>query len=1240
MVHHTQLTAINHGNFACPRTRLRKSALPAFLVCVLILFAPVAPYAEFTHTVTETSVGQQVAWGKPLASGAIRSVFIAPRFTLGDVSQLAARLDLQYETVGLWSSYDIGYDPMAFPTLPDGGGRDDTLEGIRRKLDRRLDVIVLANFNTDILPEELFSTILDKVAGGVGLLIVHPRNSPESPLHLILEALEPAEETLPIWHGIGACAFPGGGGAEGLGQVLTHGDGRIVVLEYLGDPPANHCLIQAPADPLAMDVFYEDNAYSLVARALCAAANRLPDTRIAAVHDVAPTGPEADQIPPDFLPEFVEAMRDSVVAQPARPFQIALNQPADRRYNISAQLRRTDSDVRIVWHDPEVLPRGADRHQFEIPVGPGAYTVDVWLRTRSGIVDWHSTDFVLPGWPEFQNLTLEKTWLHPNDSLEISADVRPVLNHTRYGAIYARATDGYGRVVSEATTRFSHHGGNTKLRLHFSDLLSPLIRLEVYAVEGAERAFSEWELHSAYRETRYLSVRQRHSPDSLEVVVSDSAATNYNALHYWRNLANIGVGWLHAPAGEATIVHAAKQQLRLIPQVDNALPQEMRHVILREPCLTDPEFRSRNHDDIRDRTLRHWAGAFGYYSIGDGNRMNIASHRACQCRHCLIQFQRTLEQHYESVTALNDAWQQSFPAWDFVELPDDFGMGRETMAAPWVDFRRYTDNAFADYHRWARHTVTQAVPDARVGARFLSDAQPAHGYYWPALFETLDFGAMPYSTVAMARTRSYSEADSLSGVSVDNKYALDADNMYAWLPWRLAVEGLRTLWLGTPYGDRHHPAPDAWLSPDGNATHTLEILMTAVKQLRDSVGPLLYAAQQDTPTIAVYDSHASRHLADVETVYEATLSDSQQAIVDMLQLMGYSYAFVDRTALLDTASLSYPALVLPMTRALDEEEAAALYRYTTTGGALVADVFPGDCDLHGRPHNTPPLAELFGVGVADDTRVLATSLTVKDTNEETTTQAGVVRTNAAVSQTEGIPLAAAGETPAWIVNRAEEGHTFLLNHPFRPIVREHGQRLVPNEYHALARFLGDLPGTSLHEGLNDFLGTFSTLSFGEARIFVVLAEYDAPRQSIRLPLKRDDVAYNALTGERIRRPHRARFRLDAGEPLVVTVLPEPIKDIFVDIPEIVHIGAQLPIQITAQTDTSRAGKHLFVVDLMPIRGEPIPWYRRVVTTGGGMAQTYIPLSQNEVLGAYVLRVRDALTGMENTTNIRLSSPAN
>ncbi len=1216
-------------------------ALFPCILCALTLFSGHARGATpFTREVAADPPGQRVIWAKPLAAGAINALFIAPRFSLGDLKELEARLDLRYETAPLWDAFNLGYDPASLEHPPEHGSRDETLARLDALLNDRWDVIVLANIDTGVLPEPILSRILDHVATGTGLLSAHLRDAADSRFMTVLQVLPPEEEAPSLAAGIGECAFPGTASLENIGTVLHHEKGRVVALAYPGDPPENHCLIQVPADPIDLDAAYEDNAYALVIRALCIASGHLSKTRILSVQDVSPSGPDTLEIPPDFYPEFVQAMRDSVVSQPSRPFQLLLEHPADQRYTVEAQLRRVDSRTQVIYRDKTPLERGAVSHLFEIPAGPGTYMLDAWLYTRSGVADWFTAGVTIPGWPEFYDLHLEKTWLMPNDTLEITLQVRPVVSSERQGAIYVRAQDGFERTVADTIQAVSFEGGRVTLRLHFSDLLSPLVKVEVFAVDSAPRPFSEWELHCAFREVRYLSVRQPRTPANLELVALSGELREYGASHFLEVLAGAGVTALHAPAGEATIIAAAQGRLPLLPELMRVTADRARDGIYREPCLNDPDYRQRVQMQLHDSTLKHWAGTLAGYSLGNRNYLGASEENLCQCGFCLGVLQEHLQANYPDIASLNKAWNTDFGDWDFIAVPPAMGPGNEASPAPWIDFRSFMDDQFATFHGWARVQVAAADSEALIGARFTTDTNAYHGCHWPDLFQALDFAAGDYSPLFLEKLRSYGKRNSWSGVALPDAGYLEDTRLLSWLPWRLALYQINALWIDTLWGGATHAPPNAWLQADNGLSPAFEILTKTVREIRDTVGPLLFAAETSVPKIAVYDSHYSQRLCDINKEYSVTLKESQEAAAQLLQCAGYAFRFVGKPQMAALNPSNSPVLILPMCRSLDTDERAALRAFAEGGGALIADVAPGVFDAHGCRVAESGLDDLFGICTTDSTQITQAALTSVEAAQASAGDAGQAMVDAALSTRDGIALAKAGETPAWIVNRTGKSHTLLLNHPFRPVRRQEGREGIPSEKEALATFLRDLPEMSGQAVLSSesFLGSLCRFRFGEAHIFAIQADVDASKQKLRLPLNSKDTAYNALTGESIRRPHRHKFILPPAGLEIICCLPYTLKELKLESSKIAYVGQQLAIRIQAKAEKNEVGKHLFLVDLLPANRPALSWYRRIISAERGVAELYLPLAKNEIPGWYTLRVRDTLTGTETTTPLKIASP--
>jgi hypothetical protein len=262
------------------------------------------------------------------------------------------------------------------------------------------------------------------------------------------------------------------------------------------------------------------------------------------------------------------------------------------------------------------------------------------------------------------------------------------------------------------------------------------------------------------------------------------------------------------------------------------------------------------------------------------------------------------------------------------------------------------------------------------------------------------------------------------------------------------------------------------------------------------------------------------------------------------------------------------------------------------------------------------------------------------TNENPETDAGFVSVDETIVLKAGVALATADDKPAWIINRYGNGHTLLLNHPFRNIQRSEGSRFVPAEWNALVTFIRDLPDMAGKTSLTppEFFGRVYQYDYGDASLYAILADMDASRQETRLPFKADDIVYNALTGELVRRPHRYRFKVAAGDVALASRLPYKVKELRVEVPDVAYTGQHLPVRIMVQVEEGKPGKHLFIVDLLPWNKPALPWYRNTITAEMGYAELNLPLAMNEGLGRYTLRVRDALTGIEVSSPLKIATP--
>ncbi|HRZ17277.1 MAG TPA: hypothetical protein P5141_06910, partial [Candidatus Hydrogenedentes bacterium] len=280
-----------------PSRLLRRAAL-ALLLVGPPLWAGM-PVSQPRAALREMSAGVPPAveapWGLPLDGGPVRLLAVAPRETLGDVAALAARLEISAETAAVWDARHLGCDPLIPGGAPPGASAEEAVARLREAVRRPWDVAVLGNLDTAILPEDVLQDLFDRVAAGAGLVAAQLRDAPDSAFNVLVSALDPQPLSFPVRHGVEDTGLAHWGDGMETERVFTHGAGRVVVVEYAGDPAAGHFLAHGPADPLDLDPVLLDNLWSHAARVVWTAAGRGGGLRIAVLEDAAPAGPAPEE---------------------------------------------------------------------------------------------------------------------------------------------------------------------------------------------------------------------------------------------------------------------------------------------------------------------------------------------------------------------------------------------------------------------------------------------------------------------------------------------------------------------------------------------------------------------------------------------------------------------------------------------------------------------------------------------------------------------------------------------------------------------------------------------------------------------------------------------------------------------------------------------------------------------------------------------------------------------------------
>ncbi|HEX71963.1 MAG TPA: hypothetical protein ENN65_01440 [Candidatus Hydrogenedentes bacterium] len=1194
-----------------------------------------------------------MAWGKPLSGGPIRALFIGPACTLRDATELARRLDLTVALVPLWRA---DAPTPEFPPETDAFfARDaDAFEArALERLDAAVDVIVAGNCDLSALPNVVQQRIIERVAAGTGLVLAHQRTENPGPLPELLDGLTWADAPAAATDGALDVIAPPDEPTRSAVRVAWHGEGRIAHIAYPGDPPQTHMLLRMPFNPIYADTAYLENGYSLAAKVVRWAARRDPAFRIAAIEDIAPKGPEAEEIPPGFPDEYVQQMRDSAMRQPTRPFMAHFTEPLGERCTLSVRLRRPGSDTQLAYESVETVPKGAVSHALDLLIGAGDYLVDVWLTGRRGVIDWRTDRVQVSGWPELQSVSYSKNYLLPNDILDLQVEVRSIFSASRTCTVYARAVDplprsgARGRLVAEAMQELSG-GGEAMLHLNFADMLAPVIQVEVFAVEGAPRRFAEWELAGADRERRLFTVRLPLRERDFRMAALITAPEEYNARAYMDVLREHGLDMIVAPCSEAAMVHAAAAGLRFIPEIaDFALPAPPAGKT-RQPCFNDPAYRAACMSLLREEALTYWAGGSGIYSLGAGNSLGLGAANVCQCDHCLADFHAAMRQIYKQPAALGAAWGTTILSWEDARPLDPAAARATGRLAPYLDFCTHMDGVFTRFHAGAREQVRVVDRQGLVGFRALEDGNPYHGYVWSDLLTALDFIAVAplpgmQASPTIEKIRSYQRPGHANALVFGDVFPLRNETLARWAPWHAALRGFSSLWLAQPFGSADGIVPHGVLSPDGQPEAQLIALAEVARPLMAGIGALLLRAKRPEADIAVLDSRPSRHLNDVDPRFGTGVLEAEAAFAAWFDTLGFPYDFIDRSRLIAGGLSAHRLLVLPMSRAMDEAEAVAVRQFVQEGGAVIADIPPAGYDVHGIPWSNPPLDALFGIARDGAPRPMTLRRAALDDKELDLFPGALprvytdarIRENGATSRGEGF-----GDAPSrlWLYREHAKGFTCLFNHTIAPpnpgaTKEEDGWR------NALGELLQQAGcRTALEPYVTTlFPGHAARFQFGEAEILALLADPGLEDRAIkwRLPFPKRSRVYDMIQGTLLRRPARNTVRLRSGGIALFAVLPYAVKGISIVAPERVAAGRRLNVAFSIRTDGALPGRHLVRLELLDADGAALPHYSRNIVCETGDGAMYMPLAINEVPGRYQLRARDVITGVENSILVQV-----
>lgn len=861
------------------------------------------------------SVAQAPAFQlRPLKGGPIEMAVVCPRYTALDAQALVDRADVSLRTVYTWSRGSIGFDPETESGAPEEFSREKVGAALAGLLGKKpAKVLVLANLDLAALPEEFAQAVRGHVEGGAGLALSYCAVPESGPWQEFLSALQPVEESPAFDRGVPEAFSPDGTALSAAATAMQLGAGRVVSFNWAGDVPQYHSLFPPPAAGIDPDVHHADHACLLWTRVLLWLAQREQGAHIMSIANVSPDGPNESETPPDLPEEFVQSMRDTVVAQLVRPFAIALNAPAEEEYRLDLQVRPVFQRG-PGYHTDNTIPNGSALVVPQLLCGSGVYFVDAAIYRKKELVDNFSQQVSIQNWPEFESLRADKTYLQANDTLTIEVQVRPVYSEHRSATIYAQALDSYGRLVAQAWQPVDHQGGRVLLNLTFADLIAPLVEVRIVGLEGPPRTVTAWDLYGGSVDTLRFPVHFSRNDAEMHWTIALPALGEENAAAYLKQLSALGATHVVAPGGRPALVSAARIPMLIAPLAAEYAAESAGPGFSRVPSFNDISFAEREDERLRDEVLDYFAGGSGAYVLGNPAMVVASDENASQDAASIESFRDWAERRQLTVPDGDEELGAAIAPAESGDAPH---------GALYAAFRQFTEEGFAAFLGARRATLRKAQPDATVGIIAGRDDNPYHGYEWHALARELDFVAAAWEPLALFKLSSYGRRTPLAGVELPQADA----------PWLAAMAGFSSLWTDAPLSG------PGLLGPDGTATAFAASLSGELHRLNGTLAPLLYDAVPEPGSVAIIDAPASR-FATVES-YGAYHQAQLQWARDVARL-GYWPTFRHVDELLSAAKEGVKVLAWCDGTVLDTKQQEDLKGFAAQGGMVLCS--EGACE--------------------------------------------------------------------------------------------------------------------------------------------------------------------------------------------------------------------------------------------------------------------------------------------------------
>ncbi len=1150
-----------------------------------------------------------VKWAIPLAGGPIKSILMAYSGSMREAVEVAQRMDLDYEPVSHFSYYR----PKALGDLMQ--------EQIEKALPE-CEVMIVGGYRWETMPEELLEKIKGRVQQGMGLICISPIPQWLDPIRDVLDAA-PLEGDQGILDFVPVQLIPNyHQPAESHFNLGTYGQGRVAWVNWASFCRGSHSLVPSfrPED-------IDDDALGPLEYSFAALCQMI---RWAAVRDTRRI-------------TAIEASEGEV--------RVTLS-PGDNPVALQIHARDRFFDSRKLMTTRVSKSGGPSLFSHDIYLH-GTNSVDVWVKDEDGkIIDFGSAAFEIEREASIESVEIAKPFFAPGEPIRATVKVRGTTEHL---TLRATLKDTYGRQLDEIREVPIGQSGKVDLRFRNDHPLTlcALLYLDLHQSLSAKHSVGAEKIDRRI-ERVWIDLPEKDDYTFCAWYAWDAQPMAYHGL---RMLHDLGLDTYVSTSTLWRAENAAFANMRHGPEnVERVYPRNKDDSLVREPCLSDPDYRAKTAERIE--RMAQAVRPYGVVEWSLGDESTLGRRDYCRSPTCLAAFRESLKEFYPTLDALNQSWGTEFAAWDeVIPAKKEEVEGKEHLGA-WLDHRRYMEALFADYHAWCRELIVKHIPDARVGISGTPRLNAYSGHDWWQLMQRSLTHLSGYGGVQRELQRSFLRPGTFYSTFLGYDYKDNNEQGARYSPWDLLFHGANGINYYTLVSNTLN-CP--MIRPDGSFTNKGPWFFEEVRELKAGLGKLFMSATYENDGIAVHYSPPSIHAAEVTGLFDhryalRNYNTNLSNLSHILQQCHYQYDFIHADQMIAGKLAKVKLLILPWSSAVSDAEAQAIKEFVERGGIVLADSYCGVRDDHGSPRAM--LDELFGIQQPLATPELQPGEMLLD-REALRQNPGLttipVASGSRAIQLDGAkPLAMISNTPALMFHQYGEGTAIFLNASFSNYGQVWDAGVAGEVLEEIAspqnvtRPIRDLVRGLLHiaeiepslevtaaSGLSSEL-EISRFALGDVQLIGVLRSIAGgpvdPEEVLAYELILPQTAhlYECRSGSYLGQKLKIADRIPRGIARAYAALPYRVKNISLRGSTEVRQGNILRLDIQITTEGEEIGAHIVHLWVNGPSEKGISQrlhYAENLKLDKGHGTVEISFAFNDTPGEWIIQVRDVMTGI-------------